>query len=220
MRAGRTPWRIAAAVSIWALQLGTAAASAAPAAAELGGISSQVSARGLLRSRRRQGPHTATAAAAPAAGRTRMRCLGTLVDTRQCYFEDVYYHVPTGRFHYFGPHGTGPKTYGHTPAPPSRAGRFQEDRWLVLGRCVRGGRRRQSADTQVLMHMHLHRLLHYSLVAVAAVLCMLLRCCCAASGVLCPAIVSSGSSACANSGSMCCEACAAACTLTRRAPRP
>jgi hypothetical protein len=165
MRAGRTPWRIAAAVSIWALQLGTAAASAAPAAAELGGISSQVSARGLLRSRRWQGPHTATAAIAPAAGRTRMRCLGTLVETRQCYFEDVYYHVPTGRFHYFGPNGTSPKTYGHTPAPPSTAGRFREDRWLLLGRCGRRGRGRQDADTCVLVLRHVHRLLHSSFMA-------------------------------------------------------
>ena len=59
--------------------------------------------------------------------RSAMRCLGTTIDTRQCLFRGIYYHVPTKQWHFFAADGEGPKLYGHTPGSDGEP-------WLRLGR--------------------------------------------------------------------------------------
>jgi hypothetical protein len=83
---------------------------------------------------------------------TRARACAALAhaQTRARYFEDLYYHVPSGRFHFFGLRGDGPKTYGHTlPVPVEPEGRpGLEDQWLKMGKCAsRINTFRQSAST-------------------------------------------------------------------------
>jgi hypothetical protein len=74
------------------------------------------------------------------SGRTNMRCLGTIQETRQCYFLDLYYHIPSGQFHYYGIHGDTPKAHGHTAPKPDKSAQQQvpEEQWLALARCVHG----------------------------------------------------------------------------------